>query len=194
MSIEKGLSLSLDFRSETQAEYFWANPQSSARPQSSANPWASAGPAIFLGLLTLMTLILSLAFGQSWAKTNGFSSNSLTGKWVGSGHAVTHRQARHCDLIVFELEESEDSFHIHFGGYRCEDLVAEYPSSSFVKSSGQLLYAGQEVGHYGPGFIKLQVPEEFYQMQLHLQDGQLTFTETWDDGRSFLKVEGQLKR
>ena len=117
---------------------------------------------------------------------------SLTGTWQGHGTAFTHRRARSCEQVAFDLEDTEDLFHIHFGFYACEDLVAEYPPSTFIKTEGHLLFAGQIVGSYDAHSIELHLPEEFYHMQLRLKNHHLSFSEFWDDGQSHLKVQAQL--
>ena len=137
----------------------------------------------------LFTLIFSLFFLSSLTNAQTFS-----GAWVGEGEALGHLRDRDCSEVFFLLNETADEFEIITAGYICGVLQAEYPSSRFQKKDGDLYYRGRRVGHYSPGHLVLEVPEEYYRLDLELlAPDQLRSTEKWDDGQSYLRVLGDLE-
>lgn len=135
----------------------------------------------------LITFFLILTSVQTFAA-------NLTGTWSGPGVSQTAQSYRECSEVFFRLEETPTELKILNGGYVCQDLQAEYPFSVFEKKESELLYKGEVVGSYtDTGFI-LDVPEEFYRLQVDLVDGQLQTQEIWDDSQSFLKIFGMLEK
>lgn len=137
----------------------------------------------------LIVLTFSAFFFGALANAQSFS-----GAWVGEGEALGHLQDRDCSEIFFILNETADEFEIVTAGYICGMLQAEYPSSSFQKKDGDLYYRGRKVGFYSSSHLALEVPEEYYRLDLKLlESGQLRSTEKWDDGQSYLQVVGDLE-
>lgn len=136
-------------------------------------------------------LILTLFFIFSAAQT---LAANLTGSWSGPGVSQTAQSYRECSEVFFRFEESPTQLKILNGGYICQDLQAEYPFSVFEKKDGKLLYKNEIVGSYTKMGFVLDVPEEFYRLQVDLVEGELQTQEIWDDSQSFLKVFGMLKK
>ena len=128
--------------------------------------------------------------------TLGFCLNahSFTGRWQGEGVSQTARAERECDLIYFHFDLSAEALMIYEGGYSCGILRAEYPPSRFERrGESELWYQGQKVGELNSDGFSLDVPEEFFRLEIELKDGLLKTQELWDDGSSYLKVSGSLK-
>jgi|GEM_PF-2376720 hypothetical protein len=121
-------------------------------------------------------------------------ASSLSGTWSGLGVSQTAQSYRECSEVFFRFEETASQLKILNGGYVCRDLQAEYPFSVFEKKNGDLLYKGEVVGGIAEKSFFLDVPEEFYRLQVELVDGQLRTQEIWDDSQSFLKVYGMLEK
>lgn len=134
-------------------------------------------------------VFILLALGLS------FNVYSFTGLWQGEGFSKTTRTERECDLIYFHFELNVDALMIHQGGYSCGILRAEYPPSRFERrGESELWYQGKKVGELKVDGFSLDVPEEFFRLDISLRDGQLETLELWDDGSSFLKVSGLLTK
>lgn len=138
--------------------------------------------------------IFSLAF-LIFLLSNEVFAARFNGIWSGDGEALGNRRDRNCTEVFFQFEESAQELKIIYGGYTCEDMQAEYPFSTFQKVSGFLVYQEQLVGSYNSDSFELNVPSEFYRLKVELNDeNEMTSIESWDDGSSFLIVQGQMKK
>lgn len=133
-------------------------------------------------VLSLIFMILSIS-----------STSAIEGSWQGPGWSQTHRTERVCDLIYFQFSVDEQSVTLVTGGYRCGILQAEYPYSRFERAeNGDLLFRGETVGFYDGRTLKLERPQDFFEVEFDVVENELRYREIWDDGRSFLQIEGNL--
>lgn len=134
----------------------------------------------------MIKLLFALLFSISTAQ-------AFDGLWIGSGQSKTHRTQRPCTEIYFEFKVTPTHVWINQGGYRCGILQAEYPVSRFDRGANfELLYQGEVVGFFDQKVLRLDRPEEFFQVIFTIKDQSLHYLEQWDDGESFLLVEGEL--
>jgi hypothetical protein len=121
------------------------------------------------------------------------SAQALEGRWQGAGNSQTHRFERPCDLIYFHFRVSDEAVVLLDGGYRCGILQAEYPPSRFTReANGDLSYFGSIVGHFDGVDLVLERPEDFFRVEFNVLENTLHYRELWDDGQSFLSIEGEL--
>jgi hypothetical protein len=123
-----------------------------------------------------------------------FNTQAFEGLWVGEGISKTHRSERACSEIYLEFDVNANYVTLLQGGYICGILQAEYPSSRFERRTNhELWYGGQRVGFFDGQVLRLERPSDFFQLELYLQGEKIIYRELWDDGNSFLQIDGELK-
>jgi len=130
-----------------------------------------------------------------WAAGVDFS-----GDFVGKGKATMHpkEKVRNCSEIYFQIRQAEKTLHVVSGGYKCEDLEAEFPAFSVDVVGDKLMSDGVQVGSVTATQFTLHTEnadEDFtYTLQLTKTESGIHFQEDWPDGgQPALTVEGALK-
>ncbi len=77
------------------------------------------------------------------------------------------------------------------GGYRCGEIQAEYPYSTFKIVEGGLYYQGEKVGNIGEDFFSLEYEE--FSLNIKYMNGYVDYNELWQDESDYFQVLGTLE-
>lgn len=114
--------------------------------------------------------------------------------WSGTGFAETLKTKNECEWIEIRLIHTEDTLIIRGGGYLCDDLLAEYPYSTFEINNGRLYYQGEVTGEIEENKLHISALGGQYNLWLKIKDdGNLFYRELWSERTDFLWIEGTLE-
>lgn len=114
-----------------------------------------------------------------------------TGQFHGQGQAFYNGRKIKCDFIEIRFIELESQFILRGGGYKCGDIQAEYPYSSFKKMNGRLYFENQFVGTIDQDNVSLFFEE--FKLKLNKHGENLSYHEHWKDADDELLIVGTLK-
>ena len=126
---------------------------------------------------------------------------NFSGKFSGTGRAVfSTGRVYECREIFLDLENTNEKFSLHEGGYRCGDLLhASYDPFFLTIRNGKLFHQETELGSISNKkltytIIDLSDGSTFRLTLQKNEENQIHYLEEWHDGEKIaLTIKGTLK-
>ncbi len=121
-------------------------------------------------------------------------ASDFNGIWVGNGAAKSGDFKVSCPDVEMRFHVTDTLFILRGGHYNCEGFSAEYPYFEFQINQGVLYDGSKEVGSISDRLINIFSKEEGFNLDLVLENGELSMFEIWEDGDEYFKVIAKLKK